>query len=435
MVTKVMRYQIMKAENVNWEEFRKLLHQLSYEVRQIMNKTIQLCWEWQGFAADYKDKHGVYPKDKDILEKANADEGYSLEGYIYDRLRKQYPNHGSNNFSCATRRAVKRWKNDLKEVLRGDKSVASFSGNQPIYLHNRSLRNLRREGKNYYIDLSLISQDLQQELGIKQYTIQIRARDKAQRTILERLMSGEYKITESMLLYDSRKKKWFINLGYKFEPEKRELDKDNIMGIDMGLVHPVYIAFNHTPKRYFIEGSEVIEFRRRVESRRIQRLRQRKYCGDGSIGRGRHTRVKSTEKNARRIRNFQATTNHRYSRYIIDLAIRHGCGTIQMERLRDVRRDHLFLRNWVYFDLQTKIEYKAKEAGIQVKYIDPAFTSQRCSHCGNIHKENRIDQATFVCKVCNFKANADFNAARNIALKDIDKIIAKTIARELREAS
>ncbi|MBP3887951.1 MAG: transposase, partial [Cellulosilyticum sp.] len=43
------------------------------------------------------------------------------------------------------------------------------------------------------------------------------------------------------------------------------------------------------------------------------------------------------------------------------------------------------------------------------------YTSQKCSKCGNVDKENRIDQATFICKECGLKINADYNASLNIA--------------------
>lgn len=98
-----------------------------------------------------------------------------------------------------------------------------------------------------------------------------------------------------------------------------------------------------------------------------------------------------------------------------------------MEKLTGITADSdRFLKNWSYFDLQTKIEYKAKEAGITVVYVDPQYTSQRCSKCGYISKENRKVQAIFCCQKCGYKANADYNASQNIGIKDIDKIIKNT---------
>ena len=50
----------------------------------------------------------------------------------------------------------------------------------------------------------------------------------------------------------------------------------------------------------------------------------------------------------------------------------------------------------------------------EVIKVNPAYTSQQCSRCGFIHKKNRESQADFVCKKCNLKINADYNASINI---------------------
>jgi transposase len=51
----------------------------------------------------------------------------------------------------------------------------------------------------------------------------------------------------------------------------------------------------------------------------------------------------------------------------------------------------------------------------RVEKVNPAFTSQRCSMCGHRAGENRKSQAIFACAACRYTANADVNAARNIA--------------------
>ena len=118
------------------------------------------------------------------------------------------------------------------------------------------------------------------------------------------------------------------------------------------------------------------------------------------------------------------------SRHLIDFAIDNGYGTIQMEDLSGIKEDTgnpKFLRHWTYFDLQTKIEQKAKQAGIEVKKINPRYTSQRCSKCGYIDKNNRPEQAKFICQKCGNEMNADLNAAINISIPDIDLIISNEI--------
>jgi putative transposase len=51
----------------------------------------------------------------------------------------------------------------------------------------------------------------------------------------------------------------------------------------------------------------------------------------------------------------------------------------------------------------------------RVEKVSPAFTSQRCSACGRVDRGSRESQAVFRCTACGFAANADVNAAINIA--------------------
>jgi len=62
--------------------------------------------------------------------------------------------------------------------------------------------------------------------------------------------------------------------------------------------------------------------------------------------------------------------------------------------------------------LVLRLEQKA--AG-RVEKINPAYTSQTCSVCGHCAPENRESQAVFRCAACGHRANADVNAAVNIA--------------------
>ena len=59
-----------------------------------------------------------------------------------------------------------------------------------------------------------------------------------------------------------------------------------------------------------------------------------------------------------------------------------------------------------------RLEHKARG---RVEYVPAAYTSQRCSACGTVARESRESQSVFRCVACGFSANADTNAARNIA--------------------
>jgi transposase len=81
-------------------------------------------------------------------------------------------------------------------------------------------------------------------------------------------------------------------------------------------------------------------------------------------------------------------------------------------RIRANKRMRSRLHRWPFRQLQAMISYKAEGMGIEIKYINPAFTSQTCSNCLNMG-ERRKHQ--FKCFKCGLLAHADCNASRNLA--------------------
>ncbi len=70
-----------------------------------------------------------------------------------------------------------------------------------------------------------------------------------------------------------------------------------------------------------------------------------------------------------------------------------------------------------FYQFRNQLEYKAHKSGSVVVVVPPHHTSQCCSKCGYTSIENRRSQAAFHCTNCSFKANADYNAARNILMR------------------
>jgi putative transposase len=61
------------------------------------------------------------------------------------------------------------------------------------------------------------------------------------------------------------------------------------------------------------------------------------------------------------------------------------------------------------------LAHKAESAGRVLIPVDPRDTSRTCFPCRHVSGDNRLTQAEFVCTACGHTANADVNAARNIA--------------------
>ena len=218
----------------------------------------------------------------------------------------------------------------------------------------------------------------------------------------------------------------FLLLSIDIPAKKQVLDKDVVLGVDLGIKCPLYLAINKNDNfKMQIGDIEHFHNQRTMFQKRFKSL-QKLMCTQG--GHGRKKKLEPLEKLKEKERNWVHTQNHVYSREVIKQALKQNAGTIHMESLKDfgkgkegyVKDEYKYLlRYWSYYELQSMIEYKAKLEGIEVKYIDPAYTSQTCSYCGE--RGERKKQEDFVCtnpqcKRRGEKINADFNAARNIAM-------------------
>jgi IS605 OrfB family transposase len=92
-----------------------------------------------------------------------------------------------------------------------------------------------------------------------------------------------------------------------------------------------------------------------------------------------------------------------------------------VEKLINIRKKHNHdrkfnkkLGNWAFGQFLKLLKYKAENLGKIVIEINPKYTSQQCSKCWFISKENRY-KSKFLCQECGFELNADLNAARNIS--------------------
>jgi len=65
-------------------------------------------------------------------------------------------------------------------------------------------------------------------------------------------------------------------------------------------------------------------------------------------------------------------------------------------------------------EFRRMLEYKQGWLGGYVVAVRPHHTSQTCSACGVVDKDNRLTQAKFTCLSCGHTENADLNAAKNI---------------------
>ena len=343
---------------------------------------------------------------------------YSYRAVTSSEYAKDIPSDILNNLK---QDVYQYFNENKKEQIRGERSLATYKKGMPIPFSLEKRHVIIGDGDNYYLPWF---EDTRFRLNF--------GRDRSNnRAIIDNCIKAKkYKLcpTAKIQLKD---RKLFLLVTVDIPETENVPVKGKVMGVDLGVVNPAYVAVNDGPERSRIGNGEVFQKQRDVFRRRFREL-QRSQLTQG--GHGRKHKTKATEILRGKERNWVQTENHRISREIVNLAVRWKVETIQMESLKGfgknqegkVENNHKrLLGRWSYFELQKDIEYKAAMAGVAVQYVNPAYTSQTCHVCGQ--RGNRIERDTFICTnpecTCyNQAQDADMNAAINIAKsKDVIK--------------
>lgn len=411
------------------------------ELRDLQYNTYRAC----NLAMTYlyhNDKQNLLQKELDI---PTIDDkqiyGKSFGSWIENRLNDYMIGALSNNVAQTRQFITARYNNDKKSgLLKGNVSLTNFKRNIPLIIHNKAYKVIDTP-KGLGLEIGFFNVPKQNELGVKRVEFLLPNLGGTEKVTLRRLLDKSYKLGSAQIKYNERKKKWQIAIAYTFEQEAKEVDLNLIMGIDLGISSVATMSiYNVATEEYqlmsfkerSIDGAELIAYRQKIESRRKAAAIASKWASENNTGKGYKARMQLSNLIGDNYKRFRDTYNHKISRYIVDLAVKYKVALIQMEDLSgfsDQQEDSL-LRNWSYYDLQQKLQYKAEEKGIKVHYINPQYTSQRCNRCGNVDKDNRLTQKDFICTVCNHKENADINASKNIAIPSIENIIKESVKEQ-----
>lgn len=241
---------------------------------------------------------------------------------------------------------------------------------------------------------------------------------------LDENCNANYQLKTSSIKMVNGTKEMYLLLVVDIPKEKHDLNNKIVLGVDLGINTPAFVATNVTEDRKAIGSREHFLNSRMAFSRRFHSMQKLQGTANGK---GRTKKLEPLERLRGKERNWVHTQNHLYSREVVNFAIKVKAATIQMEDLSGYGKDEegtvkeekkFLLGKWSYFELQTMIKDKALKAGITVNFIKPAYTSQTCSWCGE--RGIRVG-TTFYCQNPNCKQhekkniNADHNAARNIA--------------------
>lgn len=241
------------------------------------------------------------------------------------------------------------------------------------------------------------------------------------RSVFQKIFEEYYQVRGSSI--EVKDGKIILNLSIATPVERIVLDEDTVVGVDLGEAVPAYCALNNSDyiRTGIGDGDNFIAKRTQLKKERQRLSKQLAYSAGGH---GRKKKLKPIERFKENERNYAKNYNHQVSKKVVDFAVSNRAKYINMEDLsgfgkdaKDKKRQKI-LSEWSYYQLQNDIKYKAERKGIVVRFVNPAYTSQKCSCCGEIGNRDKREFYCVnpECKQCGKKVHADFNAARNIAM-------------------
>lgn len=379
----------------------------------------------------------ISKEDRKELNKLYTRVSSSKLGSAYDKsieFAKGLPMGGS-----IQQKVKQDFDNAMKKGLQyGKLSLPSYREDNPLLIH---VDYVRLRSTNPHIDNGLYHnyeshQDLLDHLFKSDLELFIKFANKITfkvivgqphksaeiRSVFKNIFEDYYHIKGSSIEFSGTK--IILNMSIEIPKQQKELDENVVVGVDLGIAIPAVCALNtnNYVRKSIGSKDDFLRVRTQIQNQR-RRLQSNLKMTNG--GHGRKKKLQSLDRFSEYEKNWVKTYNHQVSKQIIDFALKNNAKYINLEDLSSFNqkrlRDNFLLANWSYYQLQQYIKYKAEKYGIVVRFINPYHTSQNCSCCGHYEDGQRIKQSEFICKnpECkNFgvKINADFNAARNIAL-------------------
>jgi len=221
-------------------------------------------------------------------------------------------------------------------------------------------------------------------------------------------LSQKYKTwnpVAGMLVY--KNSNLFLNVVVEKEtPQTLIFEKKDVLGIDRG-VNNILVCSNNQ----FFNSKKLKNIKGKYQY--LKKVLQSK--GTPSAKR-KLQRISGTE------RRFVADTNHRISKAIAesDYKVFALEKLTKMTNKKNGKRFNKKLGNWSFKQFETFLGYKAEALGKVLVFVNPRYTSQKCSNCNKVEKSNR--KGSWYSCGCGFQLHSDLNASRNIANLGISEI-------------
>ena len=266
-MNKCIKITIKNCKEIN--NYKQTLRDLRYQSWLASNKSMTYSYTFALENMEYKQKNGININEKDRFGKSHG-------AWVENRMNEIMNIHNSGNVAQTRQFVSNRFNDDVKKGLfKGQVSVSNFKQNIPLIIHNKNYK-VTQGNKGFEIECSLFNRAYQKENDIKRVTFGIDSLDNNQKSILNKIVLGIYKQGSAQIKED-KKGKWYLIISFSFEPTTLELDKNKILGIDLGLVNTAVMqVFDMNTEKWdklswnesVINGKEISQFRSRLDERK-----------------------------------------------------------------------------------------------------------------------------------------------------------------------
>ena len=209
---------------------------------------------------------------------------------------------------------------------------------------------------------------------------------------------------------------WWISVGIECPDSREELSEQGI-GIDLGVKDLAVCSDNHTYKN--INKSQTIK-KLEKRKRRLQRSVSRKY--EQNKRKGKYCKTNNVIKKEKlllkvnhRLTNIRKNYLHQTTSEIVDRKPRFICiEDLNVSGMMKNRHLAKAVQSQGFHEFHRQLEYKCKNAGIQLIVADRFYPSSKlCSCCGSVKKDLKLSDRVYRCS-CGNVMDRDLQAAINL---------------------
>ena len=368
------------------------------EQKEIIHKTIGTCRYVYNFYLDHNKK--VYEKEKKFVS------GYDFSKWLNNDYLPLNP-----EFSWMKEVSSKAVK---QSIMNADKAFKKFFQHKAKF--PRWKKKSKSDVKMYFV-----------KNGTKQMILCERHRIKIPTLGWVRLKEKGYlPVTKSEKIIKSgsvsyKAGRYYVSVLVEEKKQENPQLHDFGLGIDLGVKEFAVIS-NGNVKKNINKTEKVKKLEKKLK--REQRCLSRKYKDykKRKEKKGEATRQNIQKQVLKVQKLYQRMDNIRtdYINQCVNEIVKTKPSYITIEDLNVsgmMKNRHLSkaIAQQKFFEFRTKLITKCKEYGMEVRLIDRFYPSSKTCHCcGNMKRDLKLSDRTYICPKCGYTADRDFNASLNL---------------------